>query len=64
LSNLYIVHSYYIRLMPKKDIAVIQLRTATRERLKEIGKKGESYEEIIIRLLDEHNKGGARSSHD
>lgn len=50
--------------MPKKDIAVIQLRTATRERLKEIGKKGESYEEIIIRLLDEHNKGGARSSHD
>ena len=50
--------------MPKKDIAVIQLRTATRERLKEIGKKGESYEEIIVGLLDEHNKGGARSSKD
>ena len=50
--------------MPKKDITVIQLRTATRERLKEIGKKGESYDEIIIQLLDKHNKGGARSSHD
>ena len=25
--------------MPKKDIAVIQLRTATRERLTEIGKR-------------------------
>ena len=38
--------------MPKKDIAVIQLRTATRERLKEIGKKGESYDAIINRILD------------
>ena len=50
--------------MPKKDIAVIQLRTATRERLKEIGKKGESYDAIINRLLDEYDHGGARSSHD
>lgn len=39
--------------MPKKDIAVIQLRIATRERLKEIGNKGESYDAIINRILDE-----------
>ena len=50
--------------MPKKDITVIQLRTATRERLKEIGKKGESYDAIINRILDDRNISGARSSHD
>ena len=62
LSNLYIAHGYYIRLMLKKDIAVIQLRTATRGRLKEIGKKGESYDDIINRLLDERTNSGVRSS--
>ena len=50
--------------MPKKDITVIQLRTATRERLKEIGKKGESYDAIINRILDDRNISGARSSRD
>ena len=45
--------------MPKKDIAVIQLRTATRERLKEIDKKGESYDAIINRILDDRNISGA-----
>ena len=50
--------------MPKKDITVIQLRTATRERLKEIGKKGESYDAIINQILDDRNISGARSSHD
>ena len=44
--------------MPKKDITVIQLRTATRERLKEIGKKGESYDAIINRILDDRNNSG------
>ena len=48
--------------MPKKDVAVIQLRIATRDRLKEIGKKGESYDAIINRLLDEQDHGGVRSS--
>lgn len=50
--------------MPKKDVAVIQLRIATRERLKEIGKKEESYDDIINRILDERDNSGARSSHD
>jgi len=50
--------------MPKKDIAVIQLRTSTRERLKQIGKKGESYDAIINRILDERDRSGARSSKD
>ena len=48
--------------MPKKDITVIQLRTVTRERLKELGKKGESYDTIINRILDERDNSGARSS--
>jgi hypothetical protein len=34
------------------SIVVIQLKLSTRERLKERGKKGESYDQIIIRLLD------------
>lgn len=50
--------------MPKKNIAVIQLRTDTRERLKQIGKKGESYDAIINRILDERNNSGVRSSKD
>ena len=52
LSNLYIGISLYIRLMPSKDIAVIQLRKATRKRLQDIGKKGETYDSIVNRLLD------------
>jgi hypothetical protein len=44
--------------MPKKDVAVIQLRIATRERLKEIGKKEESYDDIINRILDDRNNSG------
>ena len=48
--------------MPKKDVAVIQLRTSTRERLKEIGKKGESYDTIINRILDKESSKGHDSS--
>ncbi|MHB8123482.1 MAG: DUF7557 family protein [Desulfuromonadaceae bacterium] len=31
----------------------IQLKTETRDRLKELGKKGESYDTIINRIIDE-----------
>jgi hypothetical protein len=48
--------------MPKKRVTVIQLEIVTRDRLKEIGKKGESYDAIINRLLDERNNSGVRSS--
>ena len=34
----------------------IQIEDKTRDRLKEIGKKGESYDTIIIRLLKEHKE--------
>jgi hypothetical protein len=34
----------------------IQIEDTTRDKLKEIGKKGESYDTIIIRLLDEHKE--------
>lgn len=38
--------------MPKKeDITTIQISKATRDKLKEQGKKGETYDEIIKRLL-------------
>jgi len=34
-----------------KGVTTIQLSPATRDKLKELGKKGETYEDIILRLL-------------
>ena len=34
----------------------IQLDDTVRDQLKEIGKKGETYEQIIVRLLQEHTR--------
>jgi len=34
-----------------KDITTIQISKIIRDRLKELGKKGETYDEIIERLL-------------
>ncbi|GFO96341.1 hypothetical protein ig2599ANME_0529 [groundwater metagenome] len=35
----------------EKDITTIQISKSLRDRLKELGKKGETYDEIIERLL-------------
>lgn len=35
-----------------KDITTIQVSKTIRDRLKELGKKGETYDEIIERLLE------------
>jgi len=35
----------------KKGVTTIQMTPATRDKLKALGKKGETYEEIILRLL-------------
>jgi len=37
--------------MAKEDITTIQISRATRDELKELGKKGETYDEIIRKLL-------------
>ncbi len=37
---------------PSGLITTIQVRPETRERLKELGKKGDTYDEIINRLID------------
>jgi len=34
----------------------ISIEMVTKDRLKDIGKKGETYDEIINRLVDEHNR--------
>ena len=34
-----------------KGVTTIQLTPATRDKLKDLGKKGETYEEIILRLI-------------
>jgi len=38
-------------------LTTLQVRTETRDRLKSIGHKGESYDAIINRLLDSETKG-------
>lgn len=38
-------------LIMEKDVTTIQISKSIRDRLKELGKKGESYDEIIERLL-------------
>jgi len=35
----------------KKGVTTIQMTPATRDKLKALGKKGETYEEIILRLI-------------
>ena len=38
--------------MANNDITTIQLSRETRDQLKELGKKGETYDEIIKKLLE------------
>jgi len=40
----------------KKAITTIQLSADTREKMKELGKKGETYEDIILRLMKQAKK--------
>ncbi len=35
----------------RKGVTTIQLTPQTRDKLKDLGKKGESYEQIILKLL-------------
>ena len=44
--------------MARDDHTTIALTKATRDRLKDLGTKGETYEEILIRLLDAYESGG------
>ena len=40
--------------MNKKEKTTVELTKETRDKLKELGKKGETYDTIIKRLLGEH----------
>jgi len=40
----------------KKGVTTIQLSPATRDKLKDLGKKGETYEEIILQLIKNSKK--------
>ena len=45
--------------MAEKEFTTIQLKMSTRERLKSHGRKGEAYDRIINRLLDDSDSGRA-----
>jgi hypothetical protein len=42
--------------MTDQDLTTIQLKKKTRDRLKKKGDKGESYDDLINRILDEIEK--------
>jgi len=42
--------------MTKENITTIQISKETRNGLKDLGKKGETYDDIIKRLLHNYNK--------
>jgi len=43
--------------MPYKNpVTTIQITPVTREKLRDLGKKGETYEQIILRLVKAYNK--------
>lgn len=45
-------YSHYVKRMPyRSGVTTIQLSPDTRDKLKDLGKKGETYEEIILRLV-------------
>jgi hypothetical protein len=46
------------------EMTTIQLTKGTRECLKAIGKKGETYEEIILRLLMSYDKNEKKAKRD
>ncbi len=48
------IHACHIAMMPKdrKELTTIQISKETREMLKELGKKGETYDDIIRRLIE------------
>lgn len=39
-----------------EEICVIRLKRKTRERLREFGKKGDTYDDIVTKLMDEAEK--------
>ena len=55
-QNTYIHNVYHFIVVYMKklenDITVIRVRKETRDRLAEIGKKKETYDDIICRLID------------
>jgi hypothetical protein len=42
--------------MASEDKALVQVSVATKTRLDNLGKKGDSYEDIIKKLLDQNEK--------
>ena len=42
--------------MPIKDMTMVRMSKRTTQRLKELGKKGDSYDAIINRLINEVEK--------
>ena len=46
----------YCSMPYKNPVTTIQITPATREKLRDLGKKGETYEQIILRLVKANEK--------
>jgi hypothetical protein len=50
--------------MPEEKLTTIKLKTSTRAKLADFGKKSETFDQIVLRLLDEVEKKTKHSSLD
>ena len=54
-AYIHLVHNTYAAICVERNV-VIRIAETTRTRLKELGRKGETYDEIVTRLLEEAEK--------
>jgi hypothetical protein len=48
--------------MPEEKLTTIKLKTSTRAKLADFGKKSETFDQIVLRLLDEVEKNTQHST--
>lgn len=47
--------------MKEEGLATIRISKEARERLKALGRKGETYDDVIMRLIEFYEKSGAKA---
>jgi hypothetical protein len=52
------LYSLYCKMFVMVTITTIQVKETTREKLKDLGRKGETYDQIIEKLLQIYEKKG------
>jgi len=57
MHNVYnYIHMYIDETIDEMPLTTIRIQTTTRDELTELGKKGESYDTVIRKLIEEHKQ--------